>query len=128
MNVFPDDLRFRDGGLDARGERIFILTHYFRVLTSMGLVTVPAGFRTDGASIPRLFHNIIGPFGSYFHAAVLHDFLYSKASDFRWRPITRRQADDLFLEAMFNSGVPWHIRHTIHRAVRLFGRRSYKKR
>ena len=126
MNHFPDELQFRDGGYH-NGSRWLILTHYYRVITSMGLCTVPTGFRTDGASIPRAFWPIIGPMGPYLGAAVLHDYLYSNASNGRFTS-TRKQADDLFLEAMFNLGVLWIHRNPIHLAVRLFGWRSYKKR
>ena len=125
--IFPDELRFRDGGFHG-GTRWFILTHYFRVVTSLGTCTIPTGFHTDGASIPRVFHNIIGPTGpGWFEAGVLHDYLYSRHSDEHFKT-TRKQADDLFLEVMFNIGVPWYLRNTIWAAVRSAGWRSWKKR
>ncbi|EAL7930008.1 DUF1353 domain-containing protein, partial [Campylobacter jejuni] len=41
---------------------------------------VPQGFKTDGASIPRLFWSLFPPFKSeYFSACVVHDFLCEKA-------------------------------------------------
>lgn len=127
MNTnFPDEMQFRDGGYRC-GTRWLILTHYFRVVTSLGVCTIPTGFHTDGASIPRVFWPIIGPHGRYFPAAILHDYLYSKASDHHFET-SRKQADDLFLEAMHNLDVPWPQRNPIHLAVRLFGWRSYKKR
>ena len=123
---FPDELILRDAGM--RGDsRIFRLGHYYRVLTSFGTVTIPTGFETDGASIPRAFWNILQPFGPYFPAAILHDFLYSKGSDNHFQT-DREEADYLFKEAMFNVGIGWVQRETIYRAVRLFGWRSYKKR
>ncbi|EEA7482289.1 DUF1353 domain-containing protein [Campylobacter jejuni] len=42
---------------------------------------VPQGFKTDGASIPRLFWSLFPPFKSeYFSACVVHDFLCEKAN------------------------------------------------
>jgi len=41
-----------------------------------GEITVPAGFDTDYASIPRIFWPIYPPDGEYAPAAILHDFLY----------------------------------------------------
>jgi hypothetical protein len=127
MNLlFPDEMILRDAGM-RNGSRIFRLVHYYRVITSFGTVTIPTGFETDGASIPRAFWNILQPFGEYFPAALLHDYLYSKASNGRFET-DRWEADLLFLEAMYNLGVPWHTRHVIHSAVRAFGWKSYKKR
>lgn len=41
---------------------------------------IKAGYKTDGASIPRLFWSIYPPFKSeYFSACVIHDFLCDEA-------------------------------------------------
>ena len=37
---------------------------------------IPAGFIFDGASIPRLFWNILSPAGYLFMAGLIHDFAY----------------------------------------------------
>jgi len=37
---------------------------------------IPAGFIFDGASIPRLFWNILSPSGYLFLAGLIHDFVY----------------------------------------------------
>jgi len=121
MSVFPDKLLFEDAGLRS-GVRIFRLISHFRYISSYGIITVPRGFLTDGASIPKVFHSIMGPFGDYFEAAVIHDFLYSSLAE----GYTRKEADTIFLEAMFNAGVPWYRRNLIYSAVRLGGRRSWK--
>jgi hypothetical protein len=39
-------------------------------------VTVPVGFVTDFASIPRAFWSLLRPDGIYAYAAVIHDWLY----------------------------------------------------
>jgi len=123
---FPDELEIRDGGFIG-GTRWFVLSHYYRCITSHGTVTIPTGFRTDGASIPKAFHNIIGPLGSYFPAAIFHDWAYTRSSN-GYFPADRKIADDVFKELMFNVGIPWLTREAIYRAVRLFGGRSYKQR
>lgn len=38
-------------------------------------VTVPAGFESDGASVPRWAWPLFPPVGRYFAAAVVHDYL-----------------------------------------------------
>jgi hypothetical protein len=121
---FPDKIHLRDAGM--RGEsRIFRLAKPFRYQD----IEVPAGFLTDGASVPRIFWSILYPFGSYFPAALVHDYLYSKVSDHftAARKIDRKESDKIFLEAMKDVGVDWLTRHTIYRAVRLGGWKGYKK-
>jgi len=122
MNAFPDELHLTPAGFNAEGDRLFRLMAPFSYRSSRGTITVPAGFVTDGASIPRVFWSILEPFGPYFEAALIHDFLYSPWN----RRFTRRQADLIFKEAMFNSGLDWVRRETIYRAVRLGGWASFK--
>lgn len=121
MNCFPDKLLLEDAGL-RNGSRVFRLERRFSYFSSFGLIEVPVGAETDGASIPRAFWSIFDPFGEYFGAAVIHDFLYSphNAEYDRW------ESDQIFLEAMFNIGMPWWRREPIYRAVRIFGSRHFK--
>ena len=128
MNLaFPDVAVFKDAGM--RGScRIFQLTEPFRYLSSIGTITIPKGFFTDGASVPRIFWNIFSPWGSYFSAALVHDYLYSKDSSDTFPVDERLVADKIFKEAMFNAGVGWVTRETVYRAVRLGGWASYKKK
>src|SRR5262245_55189884 len=39
-------------------------------------VTVPVGFVTDFASIPRIFWSALPPDGRYTYPAIVHDYLY----------------------------------------------------
>lgn len=121
MNYFPDKLHFDDAGMKG-SSRCFELTSDFRYLSSKGTITVPAGFITDGASIPRIFWSILSPFGKYFSAAVIHDYLYSVNNT----EFNRKESDLIFKEAMFNIGIGWIQRETIFRAVRMFGMFSFK--
>lgn len=36
---------------------------------------IPKGFITDGATIPKLFWNILSPFGRFFKSCALHDYI-----------------------------------------------------
>jgi hypothetical protein len=57
-------------------------------------ITVPTGFVTDFASIPRALWTLLSPTGPYRLAAVVHDWLY-------WdQGCTRDQADNLLYIAM----------------------------
>jgi len=88
---------------------------------SKEVITVPIGFKTDFASIPRAFYTLIGPpTGEYGKAAVIHDYLYRNAIG------TRKRADKIFYEAMGVLGVSAWKRKVIYWAVRIFGRGSWK--
>lgn len=79
-------------------------------------IVVPAGFKTDGASIPRLLWPVFGhPFERYAAAAVLHDSLY------RIKTMSRAEADRIFLEAMAVLGVPKWKRNLMYAGVRAGG-------
>lgn len=81
----------------------------------VGKITVPAGFNTDFASVPRvpLAYWLVG--GTADKAAVIHDYLYQMLS------CTRKQADDVLLEAMGVCGVAAWRRRLIYAGVRIGG-------
>lgn len=83
--------------------------------------SVPEGFVTDFASIPRLFWTVIGhPAGRYAQAAVLHDCLYSTGA------AKRAEADRIFREAMAVLGVPGWQRWLMWAGVRIGGGLAYQ--
>ena len=78
-------------------------------------ISIPQGFITDGASIPRFFWNIFIPTGPYFQAAVIHDYLY------RHQVFTRYQSDNSLLEGMWILHCKLRQYSIIYIMVRLFG-------
>lgn len=83
-------------------------------------VHVPAGFLTDGASVPRPLWAIIPPWGPWGQAAIVHDYLCEYLSitvDGRPVSITRQYADLLFLEMLIVLGVPELKRKMLYSAV-----------
>jgi hypothetical protein len=106
--------------------RTWTLIHSFTYdigsLGSGNSITVPDGFRTDFASVPRIFWVIFPYWGKYGNAAVIHDFIYETTIR------TRKEADYIFLEAMGVSGTSWLTRHILFWAVRAFGMFAYKRR
>jgi hypothetical protein len=83
-------------------------------------ITVPQGFRTDFASVPRLPF-VYWLYGGDFcdEAATIHDFLYSRGA------VTRAQADAVFREAMRAEGVAAWRAWPMWLGVRLFGAPHY---
>ncbi len=76
-------------------------------------IAVPAGFETDLASIPRRLRGIIGQIGKHIQAAIVHDYAYSGNTT-----LTKREADQLFLDCMKASGVWLGKRWIMYWAVR----------
>jgi hypothetical protein len=95
-------------------------------------ITVPAGFPTDFASIPKAFWSILPPYGKYTKAAVLHDYLYAKHEyagvENQVIPVTRKEADLIFLRAMEVLEVGRVKRWVMYQAVRGFGGKAWKQR
>lgn len=89
------------------------------------LVTVPTGFETDLASVPRLpfIYTLWG--GKAHREGVIHDYLYRSNSV---PLVPRATADSVFKEAMGLRGKPWYVRWPMFWGVRLGGFGSYHKR
>ncbi len=101
--------------------------------------TVPVGFVTDFATVPRFLIWKVRPYGPYTRAAVLHDWLLVELA--KWTvvrrsadrfnkalvdpvsigepPATSREIDGIFRRAMEDLGVSWVTRWQMWAAVRL---------
>ncbi len=82
--------------------------------------TIPEGFQSDLASVPRALWPIFPPYGNHLRAAIVHDWLYSN------RLIARGRADALFLAAMKAYGTAGWRRWVMYLAVRAFGWMAWK--
>lgn len=82
-------------------------------------ITVPAGFQTDLASVPRLPLVYLLTGDCARQAAVVHDYLYSTGI------VSRSVADEVLREASAITGVPTWRRVLMFAGVRLFGGSHY---
>lgn len=82
-------------------------------------VTVPAGFLTDFASVPRMFWGLFPPAGRWSLAAIVHDYL-CRAEPQGW---DSKLAAQCFRTIMRELGVGWLRRSIMYRAVRIGGPR-----
>ncbi|WP_316574044.1 DUF1353 domain-containing protein [Nocardia canadensis] len=78
--------------------------------------TVPAGFRTDFASVPRSLVWLIPRYGAYTRAAILHDYLC------RTETVSRADADGIFRRCLHEFAVSTPRRWMMWAAVRLGSR------
>jgi uncharacterized protein DUF1353 len=84
-------------------------------------VTVPVGFVTDFASIPRKFWSFLPPDGKYTYPAIVHDFLYWTQT----RP--KEEADKIFKFGMEEFGIGTVNSTLIYNAVYWFGSNAWKE-
>lgn len=87
--------------------------------SQLDAITVPEGFITDFASVPRipLVYLIMNDVGQ--EAAVIHDYLY------RFKSLPRNEADAILCEALTDLGVSKWRRTAMWLAVRAFGWSAY---
>jgi hypothetical protein len=84
---------------------------------------VPAGFETDGASVPRLLWWLFNPMGRYAKAAVLHDHRIVGIADIDDNKVYatyRKAADKQFRGYMIILGVAKWRAYPMYWGVRAF--------
>lgn len=86
-------------------------------------VYVPKGYLTDGASVPKVFWNVIPPWGKYGQSCVLHDYLCEYPYYFNGMEsttINRKKVNDIFNDAMKAAKIPSTKRKMIYSGVEFY--------
>lgn len=125
MGHFVTDLDAKVGSLKVDGKwiRVAILqSEFIYDSPEFGLVQVPCGFKSDGASVPKILWNVYPPFGKYLEAAIIHDW-FCVLGHAGTSPIGSQDAARLFLEVMEVMGVGKWKRTKMYWAVRIGGPR-----
>lgn len=78
------------------------------------IIQVPNGYRTDFASVPRIFWNIIPPIGTYSKACVIHDALIDEKDS---HDFTIDEINEILFEAMTVLGVSSFNKYIIYGGV-----------
>lgn len=107
---------------EVEKETLWELKEEIIIKTSKGLyVTIPVGFQTDFASVPKIFWSIISSIGKYNLASVIHDYFYTT------HLLDRKSADEEFLRWMTFIDPKRQIRNKLmYYMVRLFGAYRYR--
>lgn len=121
MSAFRTGLAMERDGQPGSGEWVLLkaLVYYSDILGRE--VTVPTGFRTDLASVPRLPIVFLLTGATADEAAVVHDYLYTT------REVSRSVADAVMREAAAVMGTPAWRRQLMWAGVRLGGWAYWKK-
>lgn len=114
VSPMPDGRRWR---------LVFPFRYHVGSRYSCEVIAIPANFLTDFASIPR-FLWFLPLWAKYSKSPVVHDWLY-QSKKITGKPITRKRADEIFMEAMF---IDWRdhksrlvLAWVEYYAVRIFG-------
>lgn len=79
------------------------------------------GFKTDLASIPRVYWSILSPrYTNFVTPSIIHDYLYQCAPE-----ESRLFADEVLYGALLQKGVSRYTATKFYLAVRLFGSKYY---
>lgn len=100
------------------GDEVWRLVDDFHAKVDGMAFTVPAGFVTDGASIPRFLWRLCGhPLETRrFPVAVLHDWLYEADLG-----LTRQQVDEIYRDGLIALGFSKWAANAEYYALRIFG-------
>ena len=124
--TYVDDPDYRFTGLPLRVDHVdgptWELVREVTYRTMAGeLSTVRQGFEFDFASVPRALWWLYPPTGTkgnpYGVAALIHDWLLTHHK-IGGRSITRKEADDIFLEILLYTGCRKTLAYTMWAAVR----------
>ena len=91
----------------------WLIPHGFQYITRDGfLIHIPAGFRSDLASVPRILRSFVGVNRRESYAAIVHDYgckhpdkLIKNMDNSMSRVFTRKDYDQLFYHIMLLCGV-----------------------
>ena len=103
-----------------------LMADYFYQSESAHHLTAYKDFKFDLASIPRVFWLVVASFELSLPGPLFHDLLYQNGGKLPIRQVepyyhfSRKEADQLFLELMEKSGVPFWRRNIAYQAVRQF--------
>ena len=114
-----EEIKFLSGYKDELGnvDTYVLLVKDYYFYYNLKKHRIPAGFVSDGASIPRIFWRLLDPpiTARTFTAQLKHDFAYQTAY------CTKKEADTLFLKDMLNAGYPRWKAYCDYVGVRVFG-------
>jgi hypothetical protein len=110
----------RDASADQRGTWKLLAPLVYESDRLHRMITVPGGFLTDFASVPRvpIAHLLTANCGH--EAAVIHDWLYTS------HEVSRRDADAVFEEALLAGGEPRWRAWLMWAGVRIGGGGPYE--
>ena len=107
--------------IKAFKEYEYKICHDIELMINGEKYVIPANFKTDLASIPKIIWPVLSPaHSSLMVPAIVHDWFYRMTGDF-----TRLQTDLIFYQLLRDYGVSKLQANAIYYAVRAFGGAFY---
>ena len=105
---------------DEQGN-VYTLLEDVVIIWKNKVLVVPAGFKSDGASVPRFFWRFLGhPFDRHhLRAGVRHDYRYACGV------VPRKDCDRMYRNDLKADGLGFIKRNLEYIGVRVFGRSHY---
>lgn len=99
----------------------YVLSDELRFLSkTYGLIAVPPGFESDGASTPWGVRNTLPQQGASTYPAFLHDYLYAIGGRYSdTRVFSRKDCDRIYTEGLEDQGMGAIRRSLSYRGLRL---------
>ena len=107
---------------DSKGRALFRVAEDFTYAIGPGCgITVPTGYVTNFASVPRVFYRLLSP-TSLRHSAIVHDYLCNESfgPTLAESGYSRWMADCILYEAMVREGFGLPTRAAVFAAVRFW--------
>ena len=104
---------------------VFTLREDIEIQWNGKTFTIPEGFKSDGASVPRFFWRAVFPPGDNraLRASFAHDYVYRMHPE-GW---TKAEADRMFYDLLTAGGIPWYRAKAAYLGVKLFGGPAWKQ-
>ena len=103
--------------LPGTNYRVLLDALVYRLPGTDSYISVPTGFKTNYASVPRFLWRMYRPdAGDTRRASTLHDFLYEEHHG-----LTRKKVDLIFRGALKEEGASWFKRQSMYWGVRAGG-------
>ncbi len=101
----------------------FILCRNFNFVVNEAYYSIPQGFTTDLASVPRILWSIYSPSrAETIPGAIIHDYFYFCPQD-----MNRMEADSIFYDALVLQGLSKGTAFKYWLGVRLFGQSHFNQ-
>jgi hypothetical protein len=109
--------------IPPEGEATWRLLEHLVYVTKDNLqIIVPAGYVHDLASVPRWAWRIVRPdHPTARRPAVVHDYIYTDLT----RYLTKKQADNIFYEALLEEGTSKFLAWIMYKAVSIGGKGNW---
>jgi hypothetical protein len=119
MGQFIGELELRHSTYEKGTVFWTLLSDLIYITDEKDIITVPAGFKTDLASIPRPLWALLPPFWKYSKASVIHDYLLAQNKLIEDK-LTVDRINMIFKQGMKDLGVNKYQIAVIYFAVQLW--------